>query len=109
MATYTVRTVGQAGSTPAPVAVSSSDNFANDGRTFLRVTNGGGSSINVTFNSIQPCNQGSDHDLVVAVPNGATREIGPFDPTRFNDPSTGLLGVAYSATTSVTAEAIRTP
>lgn len=108
MATVTTRKVAQAGSTPAPVAASvGGDQIPGTPRTILRVVNGGGSSITVTVNSQQNCDQGFDHDLAVAVPAGATREIGPFGQ-RFYD-SNGFVQVTYSAVTTVTVEAIEVP
>ncbi|MGL5709969.1 MAG: hypothetical protein ACRCW9_03895 [Cetobacterium sp.] len=76
--------------------------FNNDGHTYLQVTNGGGSSINVTIASPVNCSQGSTHPIVVAVGAGVTKYIGGFDKTRFNDPVTGRVNVTYSAVTTVT-------
>jgi len=81
------------------------NSFLNDGRTWLRVINGSGSSINVTINSQVLCDQGFDHDIVVAVAAGATKEIGPFDTRRFN--LNGYTHVTYSAVASVTVAAIK--
>lgn len=69
------------------------------------VTNGGGSSINVTIDdpgSTSPANATAfNPDVVVAVPNGQTRLIGPFPVNRFND-ANGLVAVSYSGVTTVT-------
>ena len=107
MALLTAQTVGQSGLTPSYSAVSASDTFANDGTVFLHVKNGGGSSDTVTVTSVQTCNQGSTHNLTVSVPAGAERMLGPFETTRFNDPTTGLVTVGHSFTTSVTAALFR--
>jgi hypothetical protein len=72
---------------------------------WVRVTNGSGSSVNVTVDSIKPCDQGFDHNLVVAVAAGATKDIGPLTPGRFQD-TDGLAGVNYSLATSVTVAAV---
>lgn len=86
----------------------------NDERTFLQVTNGSGSSINVTVTaqgtSLQKAGFGtvSVSDTVVAVANGATTLIGPFPSARFNNAS-GQVAVAYSDNTSVTVAAVRLP
>lgn len=73
--------------------------------TFLHVKNGGGSSVTVTVTSTQACSQGQLHNLVVAVPAGSDRPIGPLPVTRFGNTS-GLVDVAYSSATSVTVAAV---
>lgn len=99
----------------APTATAASaggDTVANyRGKTFLRVINGGGSSINVTLVPTQTARPGDSQfpaatqgNIVVAVPNGTARLIGPI-PTAFND-ANGNVPIAYSAVTSVTVEAI---
>lgn len=106
MATYTVQTVTTAGITPTKNAVSASDDFVNDGRTVLHVTNGSGGSINVTV--VTPVTTGglAVADLVVAVPAGEERVIGPFARSIYNDPSTGKVTVQFSGTTTVTCQAL---
>lgn len=83
------------------------DTFLNDGNTLLSVKNGGGSSITVTVNSVAPCSQGFDHDLVVSLAAGSEITFPKLDPYRFNDLSTGLVSVTYSAVTSLTVAAVR--
>lgn len=116
MATLTVADIVQAGLTDTLAsAAGGGDAFADDGeqRTFLEVLNGGGGSINVTFDyqlaaqklpgygSIAPA------DLVVAVAAGARKLIGPFG-RGFID-ANGLIQVTYSGVTSVTVGARRLP
>lgn len=84
------------------------DEFANSGRAVLHVKNGGAASIDVTINSEAPCDYGYDHDVVVAVPAGAERIIGPFPKQRFNDPLS-KVHVSYSAVTSVTVAVLEVP
>lgn len=84
-------------------AAAGGDTFANDGRTFLHVKNGGGASVNVTVDSIKQCDQGVDHDVIVAVPAGEERMIGPFPVSRFGSPAT----IAYSGVTTVTVAALK--
>lgn len=79
------------------------DTFVNNGKVLLVVKNGGGAPINVTVDSVRACDQGFDHDLVVAVPAGQERKIGFFEESRFG----GQVSVAYSAVASVTVAAIR--
>lgn len=70
----------------------------NDGRCVLRVKNGSGGSINVTADSTKACDQGFDHDVVVAVAAGAEAVIGPFPVARFGR----TVALTYSAVTTVT-------
>lgn len=107
MALLTAQNVATSGLTPAYSAVAASDTFANDGAVFLHVKNGGGSPDSVTVTSVKNCDQGSTHNLVVSVPAGQERIIGPFETQRFNDPTTGLVTVGHSFTTSVTAALFR--
>jgi len=95
-------------------AAAGGDKFDNptDERTFLRVANGGGSSINVTISKQKSVVNAAGYgavataDLVVAVANGATKDIGPFPAELWND-AAGQVNVSYSAVTSVTVGAIR--
>lgn len=108
MALLTAQSVNQSGLAPSYSAVSASDTFANDGTVFLHVKNAGGSADTVTITSVQTCNQGATHNLTVSVPaTTGDRLIGPFETSRFNDPTTGLVTVTHSFTTSVTAALLR--
>ena len=80
--------------------------FANDGRTFLRVVNGGGSPINVTIDTPGSVDGLAVSNLVVAVTNAEDRLIGPF-PTNIYNQSDGKVYVDWSAVTSVTVAALR--
>lgn len=82
------------------------------GDVFLYVTNGGGSSINVTLAAVQTTRPADGTfpastfgNQVVAVPNGQSRLIGPIPPA-FND-ANGKVQVTYSSVTSVTVAAFR--
>lgn len=81
-------------------ATSGGDQFANDGKTFIHVKNGG-TSKTVTIGSQVACNQGSTHNTAVAVSSGGEAMIGPFDPSRYSDTS-GNCQLTYSAVTSLT-------
>lgn len=113
MATLTVQQIVDTGLAHTLAAVNASDKFTDDGseRTFLLVTNGGGGSINVTVNAVQAnvsvpgVGVIAVPNIVVAVPNGTSRMIGPFSPA-YRD-SDGFVNVAYSGTTSVTAVALK--
>lgn len=106
MAAMAVNRPGVAGAAPGLAAVSASDTFVNDGRCLLHVKNGGVGSTNVTIDDVGTPNPGSatsfNPDVVVAVPAGEERVIGPFPTARFNT-SGGLVTVSYSVTTTVTA------
>lgn len=82
------------------------DSFVNDGRVVLHVKNSDVSDKTVTVDSVAPCNQGSFHDLLVTIPAGDERLIGPFSVQRFND-SNNKVNITYSAVTSVTVAVIK--
>ncbi len=52
------------------------------------------------------CDQGTKHNIVVTVANGATKEIGPFQMRHYNDAS-GYVQVTYSAVDAVTVAAVK--
>lgn len=104
MAVLTPLNPGLTGAAEVFVAASGGgDTFPNDGHTMLHVKNGGGGSINVTIDSKVPCNQGSDHDIVVAVPAAQERVIGPFSQDRFGTD----VNITYSGVATVTVAAVK--
>ena len=109
MAQLTIQTIATTGLAPTyAAAAAGGDAFYNDGATYFHVKNGSGASINVTVNSITACDQGFDHDQVVAVGAGAEKIIGPFPSQRWNDTSNNV-NVSYSAVTTVTVAAVKLP
>ena len=80
--------------------------FYNDGRTHLHVKNGGGSSINVTIDTPNTVDGLAISNLVVAVPAGGERIIGPF-PTNIYNQLDGKVYVDWSGVTSVTVACLR--
>lgn len=90
------------GATLALGAAAASDTFERrQGDSVLVVNNASGGSINVTIVSRATPDAGEAvADLVVAVPAGAQKMIGPF-PQQFEDAS-GLVTANFSATASVT-------
>jgi len=110
MATLLVKDVIKTGLNPnSPVYVSCAeggDEAANNDYTFLHVVNGHSGALEVTVNSVKACDQGFDHDVVVSVPAGEERMIGPFDRGRFND-SAGKIQITYDAVTALTIAAIK--
>jgi hypothetical protein len=109
MAELTVQDITRSGLDPTLSAASSGgDTFAHDPSAFVEVDNASGSSVDVTFTSQYPSDpQGlSKSDLVVSVPDGGRRFIGPFSDRAFAD-SDGFVNVSYSSTTSVTVGAFK--
>ncbi len=106
MAVLTVGTITLTGVATNLQAVSSADEFANDGRTFLDVNNGSGSSLTVTFTTPGTIGGVAISDPTVTVAAGAHKRIGPFDPSIFNA-ADGNVDVAFSATTTITAEPVK--
>jgi hypothetical protein len=107
VAVLTTQTISQAGLGVTEVAAGAGgDKFTPGSSTLLQVKNASGGSINVTVDSQKTCDQGFDHNLVVAVPAGATRLIGPFPGKRFVG-ADKKVSVAYSAVTSVTVAVIQ--
>ena len=109
MADLTVQAISLSGLNPTfAAAAAGGDAFLNSGREYLHVKNGGASEVTITVNSQAACNQGYDHNSVVAVPAAGERLIGPFPKARFND-AAEKVQVAYSDVTSVTVAAVRLP
>ncbi len=113
MGIMTLQEIKSTGLAPSFAAVASADviETAGDDRVMLYVKNGGSSSINVTVSavntSVDVLGVGSlaVDDMVVAVAAGAEKIIGPF-AAAYRD-GDGTVSVAYSATTSVTAAALK--
>lgn len=115
MATLVKKVIVPSGLNPNAVAyvaaAGGGDKVAPGDHTFLHVKNGGVGSINVTIDdptSVSPIGATSfNPDLVVAVPNGEERMIGPLS-ARFANPADGLVAITYSGVTSVTVAALTT-
>lgn len=103
MSEITVQQISLSGLAEAAgtAATAAGDTVINNGRTFIEVVDGATTAPTVTIASQTDCNQGYTHDIVVAVPSGAARIIGPFPPNRFNNTS-GQIEVTYDDDTSVT-------
>lgn len=80
--------------------------FYNNGQTYLHVKNGGGSSINVTIDTPGVVDGLAVSNLIVAVPNGGERLIGPFPSNVYNQPD-GRVHIDWSAVSSVTVAVLR--
>lgn len=92
----------------AASAAGGGDTFKNDGKTFFRAINGSGGDITLTFTTPGKVGGVAIADPTVVVTAGETREVGPFEPSIFNN-SSGLVAVSYSGVTSLTVAAIRLP
>lgn len=79
------------------------------GRVVIEVTNGAGAPINVTVTTNGNYNTvGGAHavaDEVIAVTNGTSKVIGPWEPTLYNDSSGNVL-IDWSSGTTITARCV---
>ena len=105
MATLTVQQISTSGleAAAAAAAGASGDEFVNNGKTFILVTDTGTTAPTVTVASQVECSQGVTHDATIAVESGEARYIGPFPTDRYND-ADGKVQVTYSSETDVTIE-----
>ncbi len=113
MATLTVQVAAEGGGKTF-AAVSSSDVFANDGRTILVIHNANAAPTTVTATAQSTSTTKSQYGTVtkadaVQVVEGTSVDImGPFPTGAFNN-SSGQVVIGYSATATVTAAVIRIP
>ncbi len=106
MATYAAATpVSRAGVLVSGAAVAASDKFANSGKQILLVINADIASTTVTFTTRATLDGLAAANLVVTVGAGASKLIGPFPPSTYND-SDGYVTVSYSNQTTVTAKVL---
>lgn len=108
MATYTVQAIAETGTLGTYTAVSSSDTFTpvSDAIHILHVKNAGGSSDTVTVDdptSQTPAGATSFNPDQTGPTANATERFYRIDPKRCRNPSTGLITVTHSFTTTVTA------
>lgn len=105
----TVQAIARTGLEPAYAAANVDGNaFANDGQTFIHVKNGGGVEIDVTIPTPAQVDGLDVEDVVVAVPAGEERMIGPFQGRLFGQPAdSNKVWVNYESVTTVTVAAIR--
>ena len=112
MATLTVNPVTQAGfrdDNALVAAAGGGDAFAPGADVFVRVNNGGGSPITVTFATPNTVGGLGIADGGGSVTNAQSRLFGPFPPEIYADPTTGLVTTTYSGVTTVTVGAFRIP
>lgn len=106
MALLAEQQVGVLGITPTFVAATSGgDTIAPDDNLILAIHNADGSAHTVTL--VRPGTEygQANPDVSLAVAAGATSYMAV--PREFVDPATGLIGVTYSAVTSVTVALLR--
>lgn len=109
MATLTVQEISRSAITPSyGAAAGGGDQFPNDGRTYLHIKNGGGSSITLTIATQMTVDGKAVADDAIAVTNAQERVVGPFPPAIYND-ANGMVQLTYSGVTSVTVGAFRLP
>jgi outer membrane receptor for ferrienterochelin and colicin len=104
MAELAVQQITIAGAEEAALvaATATGDKFDNDGKTFLKVANGGGAPITVTIVGQKTLPLGTSASKAIAVTNGETWVIGPFPVGIFNTDGANEVEVTYSAVTTVT-------
>jgi hypothetical protein len=108
----TTQQISRTGLNPALAGPPNVDGDVMDaGATFLQVHNGSGGSINVTIAATVVVDGLALANLVVAVPAGQDRLIGPFPVRTFaqedESPDAGRVYVNYSAQASVTRGAFK--
>lgn len=111
MATLTTQVINRAGAVITTTAAAGGGDAMSCGSgMMLEVTNGGASPITVTFNV--PAARTYEPNVAITSPavsvtNGTTKRFGPIDAQTFQDPTTGLCSITYSAVTSVTVAAVQ--
>lgn len=107
MALLSKQQVTVTGLTPTYSAVNASDTINPDEDLFLHVKNSNAGTCTVTLvdKSVTPAGSAAANPTV-AIPTGQERMIGPI-PSVMLDPTTGLITVQYSVTSSVTAALLR--
>jgi uncharacterized membrane protein len=108
MALLTQQQVVIAGLQPVYSAVNASDTITPDEDLFLHVknANAGTCTVTLTDNSKTPGGSSATNPTVSVPATTGDRMIGPI-PAVFQSTSTGLITVAYSVTSSVTAALLR--
>ena len=113
MATLTVNTVNaQAGfrdDNALVAAAGGGDAFAAGSDTYVRILNGGGAPITVTFATPGSVGGNAIADGGGSITNAQSKMFGPFPGELFQDPTTGLVTTTYSSATSVTIGVFRIP
>lgn len=102
MATLATQSIVRAGLTATfSAAAGGGDQFTNTGYEFIEIVNGGGGSITLTIVTQNTSDGLAVTDRAVVVGAGARMQIGPFQPSIYND-ANGFVQLTYSGVTSVT-------
>ena len=98
---------------------SGGDSFANDERTYVRFKNSNASTRTVTFASAVAFVDKPGFgriplsNLAITVPgsgtNGGEIDVGPFPSGRFNDGTTGRVGMTYSTEANLSVAVVKLP
>lgn len=111
MALLTVQQVVATGLQPTYGAANAGgDTVKADDRTFLHVKNTNGATRDVTLVSAVPCSAGGTtvHNRTVTVPATTGDVMIPTGPgNQFNDATTQVASITYTAATGVTVAAVR--
>ncbi len=93
-----------------PTAAALTQTFTNTGKELVLVQNGSGGGITATIVSQIEVDDGQDdltvEDQVVTIAAGATRILGPFKPSVYND-ADDKVTLEISAITTVTVQAVK--
>jgi hypothetical protein len=106
MAVLTVQTLTLAGvQLTGNSAAAGGDSFANDGRTYFKMTNGDASPHTPTFDATQTVTSAAlaVADLANATANGEEKIYGPFPVATFGS----SVSVSYDAVTSVVVDVFK--
>jgi len=94
-----VQTINQDAVDPTYTAVDKTNGniFTNNGKTFVHIVAAAdaGATVTATFNCVNPCNYGTDHDVVEDITVGTDKMIGPFQTARYND-TDGKVTITYA-------------
>lgn len=104
MAVLATQQVTRGGLNPVMSAVAGGgDSFQPGDKAWLRIDNADSASHTVTIHVTATRFGRAVADLVVAVPAGQTRMIGPLINEEFLDPATNLGSMTYTSATGMTA------
>ena len=111
MAALTVNTIDFDGLDveSAYTAAAASQEFANDGRTFVHIKNTNAASRTCTFTTAGTCGGHAIADTVVTIAaNTGEQMVGPFDKSIYNA-ADGNIDITWSATADVTIAVFKLP
>ena len=96
-------------SAPAAVDAVNGNEFTNNGRAIIEITNAAATPVTATFVTVGTYNVGAVQypieDLAVVVATGTSKVCGPFDTTLFNSATT-TVQINWTSATSITARVI---